>query len=260
MSTNVRRGIVTQLDMELSECFEHAASMDLDFIEIMMDGELNRHTLDEQQDQIRTWADDQDLAIMVHLPFKLDIGSPLEHVRDGAIKEIEANIETAATLGAEKAVLHASSNAWSAAWSVEEIQDLILKSVQTLHETGQEHGVEICVENIPSTFFDIHDFPLLFQETDASMTLDTGHARVSGMESTEMSAFIEEYRDRISHFHLNDTRQPQDEHLPFGAGNLNFAEILAPLQDDWDGTLSLEVFTWDWEYLAMSVDRLDQLL
>lgn len=260
MPSDIRKGFVTQIGMTPVEALEQAGELDLDFVEIMMDGDDNRHALDDQQDELTAAMQEHGVDIIVHLPFKLDIGSPLEHVREGSIKEIEANIETAAALGADKAVLHASSEAWSAAWDMETIQDHILDSVQQIHETGEEHGVQICVENVPGAFFDIHDFPLLFEETDAAMTLDTGHARISGMESMEMASFIEEYRNRISHLHLNDTRQPQDEHLPFGAGNLAFDVILTPLLDDWQGTLSLEVFTDDWEYMAISVDRLNELI
>lgn len=260
MPNDIRTGFVTQIGMPLEKSLDQAGDMDLDFVEIMMDGEKNRNALEERKDDITDLADEQGLDLVVHLPFKLDIGSPLEHVRTGAVREIKENIETAAAIGAEKAVLHATSNAWSAAWDVEQIQGNILGSVQELHEHGEDHGVEICVENIPSTFFDIHDFPLLFEETDAMMTLDTGHARVSGMDSMDMASFIEEYRDRISHLHLNDTRHPQDEHLPFGAGNLEFDVILAPILDGWDGTLSLEVFTDDWAYMQTSTERLHELI
>lgn len=256
----IKKGFVTQVGMTLEEAFEQAAAQDFDYVEVMMDGDHERTRLESQLDEIRALLEQYDLGLAVHLPFKLDIGSPQEHVRKGAIKELKACIDVAAGLGAETGVLHASSNAWSAAWSVERIQDLILESVRELSAYGKEQGFTVAVENIPDTFFDIHDFPWLFQETDAVMTLDTGHARISGMESEEMAAFVEEWTDRIAHVHLNDTRRPRDEHLPFGAGNLDFEQILAPIQEDWSGSLSLEVFTNDWEYMQMSKKRLDALL
>lgn len=256
----VRKGFVTQLDMEIEEALRRAGEQGFDFVEIMMDGPGERTQLQAQQDELTAITDEQELDIVVHLPFKLDIGSPLEHVREGAVKEVKAAIETAAELGAEKGVLHAASNAWGPAWTIEHVQDLILGSVRELDGFGDEHDFELCVENIPTEFMDIHDFPYLFQETDANMTLDTGHARISGMGSEEMSMFVEEFKDRVTHLHLNDTRRPKDEHLPFGAGNLDFEQILAPLQEGWDGTLSLEVFTDDWEYMRISKERLDELV
>lgn len=259
MST-IRQGFVTQLDMELWDALQQAGELGFDYVEIMMDGPGEWQRLESQQDELRQMMEDHGLDLVVHLPFKLDIGSPLPHVRAGAVKEVKAAIDTAAALGAEKGVLHASSNAWSAAWTREHVQDLICESVQDLHEHGAEKDFAVCVENVPGDFADIYDFPYLFEKTEAAMTLDTGHARISGMESADMAAFIEDFRDRVDHLHLNDTRQPEDEHLPLGAGNLDFEQILAPLQDGWTGTLSLEVFTDDWEYIVMSKERLDALL
>jgi sugar phosphate isomerase/epimerase len=92
------------------------------------------------------------------------------------------------------------------------------------------------------------------------MTLDTGHARVSGLDSAEIASFVGEHADRISHFHLNDTRGPSDEHLPFGAGTIDFEVIFDALPDDWEGTMSLEVFTLDFDYIGASKERLDALL
>lgn len=256
----IKKGFVTQVGMDLEESLVKAAEIGFDYVEVMMDGDTRRERLAEQEDTLTALLDEHELGMAVHLPFKLDIGSPQEHVRNGAVKEVKAAIKTAVGLGAEKGVLHAASSAWSATWGVEQIQELILESVQELDGYGKDRDFVVCVENIPNTFFDIHDFPWVFQETDAVMTLDTGHARISGMESDEMAAFVEEFKDRIAHFHLNDTRQPQDEHLPFGAGNLDFERILEPLQNSWNGTLSLEVFTQDWGYMKMSKERLDALV
>jgi sugar phosphate isomerase/epimerase len=52
-----------------------------------------------------------------------------------------------------------------------------------------------------------------------------------------------------------------DEHLPFGSGTIDFDRIFDSLRDaDWTGTLSLEVFTLDYDYVATSLDRLDRAL
>ena len=92
------------------------------------------------------------------------------------------------------------------------------------------------------------------------MTLDTGHARMNGMDSGAMAEFLDTHGDRVGHLHLNDSRLPKDEHLPFGAGTIDFERVFEPLRDGWTGTFSLEVFTDDWGYLETSVDRLDELL
>lgn len=258
---DVRTGFVTQLGMDRREALAAAAELEFDFVELLMDGANERTRLAPEADAVVDARDEHDLALLVHLPFALDVGSPFEHVRKGAVAELEACLALAGDLGAEKAVAHASSGAWDPAWKDEDIREHVFESVRKLVTAGNDHGVEICVENIPHGFVDLSDFEALFAETDASMTFDTGHARIDGYDGPKMAEFVHEHADRVSHFHLNDTRVPRDEHLPFGAGTIDFEAIFDALDDaDWEGTLSLEVFTLDWGYLATSKRRLDELL
>ncbi|SIR05401.1 Sugar phosphate isomerase/epimerase [Haladaptatus litoreus] len=255
---DAKTGFVTQIGMEYEEAFEIADDLGFDYVELMMDGATERQHLDS--DAVRVRAEECDIGLAVHLPFALDIGSPFEHVREGAIREVRAAVETASAFGANKGVLHASSRAWKPAWDVETVGSNILQSVREIDEFAADLGFEICVENIPSGWFSIHDFDRIFDETDASMTLDTGHARIDGLDSGGMASFVGEHSDRISHFHLNDTRLAKDEHLPFGAGTIDFRDIFAALPDDWGGTLSLEVFTLEYGYIETSKTYLDKLL
>lgn len=260
MPTDIRRGFVTQLGMDPLEALDDARDAGFDHVELMMDGETHPDALAADADAIRERADDHGLDLAVHLPFALDIGSPFAHVREGSVRELAAALDTAADLGAEVAVAHAASNAWSAAWDDGTVQDHILDSVRTLDGHARDRDVRLCVENVPDGFFPVQEFPRLFAETDAAMTLDTGHARMDGMESEDMAAFLDDHRDRVAHLHLNDTRVAEDGHVPFGSGTLDFDTILDPLRNDWRGTLSLEVFTYDRNYIAYSLERLDDLL
>lgn len=256
----IRRGFVTQLGMGYEEAFEHADRFGLDYVELMMDGPHERSALDGETDQVRALADERGLDLAVHLPFRLDIASPFEHVREGALRELLAAIETATACGAEKGVVHASTDAWPPAWEHDPLREHLLSSLRDLDAFGREREFEICVENVAGDFFPVERFPRLFEATDASMTLDTGHARMNGLNSAAMADFLDEHGDRVDHLHLNDTRMPKDEHLPFGAGTIDFEQIFEPLRDGWTGTLSLEVFTDDWGYIETSVERFDELL
>lgn len=261
MVGDARTGFVTQLGMDQAEAVAFAGEAEFDFVELMMDGDGSRERLRARSDRLREAAGDAGVSLLVHLPFGgVDIGSPHEHVREGSRREIEAALDAAAAVGAEKAVLHASTSAWDPAWDESVLRGHLLESVRRLDEHGRGRGVEVCVENVPRGAFDTNDFPTLFAETDASMTLDTGHARMDGRDDAGTAALCREYADRISHLHLNDTRVPRDEHLPFGAGTIGFERVFEGLGDDWTGTLSLEVFTDDYGYLRTSKERLDDLL
>lgn len=257
---DARTGFVTQLGMDRSRAIERGGALGFDYVELMMDGTSERSRLAAERAAVRDALDDAELDLLVHLPFGgVDIGSPFEHVREGSVREIEAALDAAADLGAEKAVLHGETDAWRAAWNPADLRPHLLESIRRLDAAGEQRGVEVCVENIPRGAFSTSDVPELLEGTEASMTFDTGHARVDGYDDDGMAAFAAAHGERISHVHLNDTRRARDEHLPFGSGTIDFAAIFDAL-GDWTGTLSLEVFTLDFEYVATSKERLDALL
>ncbi|MFW6017801.1 MAG: sugar phosphate isomerase/epimerase family protein [Halapricum sp.] len=244
-------GFVTQTTMHYTDAFPAATAMEIDYVELLLDGHHERTTLDP--DAVGDAAADHDLDLLVHLPFAFDVGSPYEHVREGAIRELSAALETAAAFDAQKAVVHASSDAWSPAWETEPVQDAIVDALAELRVVAGEYGIELCVENVPCEWFGLAEFPRLFEETDVSMTFDTGHAYVEGYDAADQAEFVAEHADRISHVHVNDVRTQTDDHVPIGSGVLDFGRICGPLET---ATLSAEVFTPSYEYVATSLNNL----
>jgi len=244
-------GFVTQTMMHHEDALPAAAAMELDFLEVMLDGHHERGRIDP--DAVAAAAGEHDLDLLVHLPFRLDVGSPAAHVREGAVRELSACLETAAAFDARKAVVHASSDAWRPAWDEGTVQDNIVASLGELQAVAADGGVELCVENVPGDWFGLADFPRLFEATDVSMTFDTGHAYIEGEDAAAQREFLERYRDRVSHVHVNDTRGGEDQHVPVGSGLLDFGRILEPLET---ATLSVEVFTPSYEYVGVSANTL----
>ena len=244
-------GFVTQTTMHYTSAFPAAKAMDVDYVELLLDGHHERQQLDSEG--VGTSANDHDLDTVVHLPFAFDIASPYEHAREGAIRELSATLEAASTFDARKAVVHATSNAWGPAWDSEPVAEGVVDALDELQVVAEEFGIELCVENIPGEWFGLADFPKLFEATDVSMTFDTGHAYVEGYDAADQGEFISDHSDRISHLHINDVRTRRDDHVPIGAGVLDFGTICAGLED---ATLSVEVFTPSYEYVGTSVNNL----
>jgi sugar phosphate isomerase/epimerase len=259
MTLDARVGFVAQLPMDPVETVEFAAAEGFDYVELFLDGPHAPDRVDGEAVAEASARTGVDLA--AHLAFGgVDLGTPLGHVREGSCRELEAAVEAAAGFGVERAVAHLSTNAWSPAWDDDEVRAALFDSVRRLAAFGRDHGCELCFENVPRGAFTTHDLPALFEATDASATLDTGHARIDGRDAGGTAALVADYPHRIRHVHLNDTRGPSDDHLPFGAGDLDFETILRALPSDWGGTLSLEVFTFSFDYVAASKRRLDALL
>jgi sugar phosphate isomerase/epimerase len=251
-------GFVTQQGMDHGEALAAAGHYGFDFVELMMDGAGSASRLDRET--IREGLDAEGLDLLVHLPFGgFDLGSPHDPVREAAVDGLRMHLDLASDLGARKAVVHPDSHAWGAAWDQSTIRDRVVDSIGTLDAYAADRRVELCAENIPHSAFRTHEFDRLLEATEASMTLDTGHARIDGRDAGGIASFVEDHADRISHVHLNDTRGTRDEHLPFGAGTIDFDRVFGSFPPDWDGTLSLEVYTLNYHYVGTSKRRLDEL-
>ena len=255
-----RFGFVAQthtVEMPYDEAIERAGSLGFDFVEIVMDGAAERRRLDEAR--IRSLSREHGVDVVVHLPFiDVELGSPRELLTEASVTEMKRCIDTATRVGAEKGVIHPSTHSLAGrAWDEEEIYPTIIDSINDIDEHASEAGFELCVENLGPAF-PVAEFDRVFEGTDASMTLDTGHARIGGLESEEQAAFVEEHLHRITHVHVNDTRVEEDEHLPAGMGTLDFRTIFAPMNEKgWSGTISLEIFTYNYSYVKYAKEHID---
>lgn len=77
---------------------------------------------------------------------------------------------------------------------------------------------------------------------------------------TQVAEFVADHEDRIGHVHVNDNREATDEHLPVGAGDIDFETVLGAFSPDWEGTFTLEVSTSSYPYLRQSKAELDAML
>lgn len=266
--SEIRTGFLPAPGFDYERAFEYADEFGLDYVEVYAEGEPWREGVLADPDALADRLDRRDLGLLAHLPFPLDVGSPLPDVREGALAALESYVEAVAARGGEKAVLHLSAPShYASNESLSERRPALLESAQTAAELGERHGVEVCAENLPSGAFSIDEFDRVLEETDVSMTLDTGHAALSDWDAAEVAAFVEEHRDQVTHVHCNDNRasadgwRSEDEHLPFGAGTVDFETMIAPAIDgDWSPTLTMEIVTWDEGYVESSVRRLHELL
>lgn len=243
--------------VEYSDAVEIAQSADCEFVEILFDGRAHPNTV---VSQLGPAVEDTTLGLVAHLPFTVPIWSPFDPLAAGALQTHKACLDAAASLGAEAAVVHPSSSAMGDAYSETEIKAGVVGSIRELYDYGAEMNITVCVENLQNGPFTLDGLSYVLSETGAPLVIDTGHARVSGHSEDTVVNFLERERDRIAHVHLNDTRGGSDEHLPLGAGTIDFVRLLAALGQEWTGRLCVEAVIRGSPYLEQSLLHLNNLL
>ncbi len=255
-------GFTLGLGMAFDRAVEWAADEGFAFVELLLDGPYAREHIADRTDAMRATLDAAGVGCVVHLPFAVDPGSPFTPVRQGAVRELTLGMDLASDLGAERVVFHPSSDAWDLGWEPEETRTFVHDALDDLVPAARERDLEPCLENVVSSYYTAERFPdLLERYPAASMTFDTSHALLVGMDEPEMAAFLREHADRVVHLHLVDTRGDDDEHLPVGMGRVDFRTALSGLAEcEWAGTATLEVGTEDYDTIALGLRHTEALL
>jgi sugar phosphate isomerase/epimerase len=113
------------------------------------------------------------------------------------------------------------------------------------------------VENDDRMFSGVEGLSMILDAVpEAQLHLDIGHAnlRLGLTEKNRFPALLEAFGDRLAHVHVSDNRGgAEDLHLPLGAGTVDWRGAIRALKDaGYDGTVTLEVFSREREYLRVS--------
>ena len=97
---------------------------------------------------------------------------------------------------------------------------------------------------------------ILEEVPSLSLLLDIGHANLFGRQPEIM---IEKLFKKIKHVHLHDNKGESDLHLPLGCGKIEWVKVLRVLKRYYDGTITLEIFSKERDYVLLSREKLKQL-
>jgi sugar phosphate isomerase/epimerase len=123
-------------------------------------------------------------------------------------------------------------------------------SLETLAETASAVGARIALENMRSrpdnpnrTGMYTHQLERIITGLDpvtVGICIDTGHANIS--EDVTVAEAFTQVADRVIHVHYDDNLGVDDQHLPPGEGNVDFAAFFRAANDaGYDGMIELEV-------------------
>ncbi len=245
----------------LQKEIEEIGEMAFDYVELTMDPpEATPQKLLGQIRSIRETINRYGMRIVGHLPTFVWISDLYESLRKVSVEENFEALEAAAELGAEKVVLHPGYITGLGKFLLDKAKKHSMESIEAILKKANSLGITLCVENMfPQThfLFQPHEFQELFDAfPEIRLTLDMGHANL-GAGKNRSSEFIQRYGYRISHVHANDNFGKEDNHLPIGAGLIDFERILRELKEaQYDETITLEVFSKDRDYLKISKEKI----
>ncbi|WP_020472188.1 sugar phosphate isomerase/epimerase family protein [Zavarzinella formosa] len=140
-------------------------------------------------------------------------------------------IELAAVLKSEAISFWSGTPVESAPDEV--LMDRLVDELQPLCEFAASHQVRLAFEPEPGMFIDtmtkfreLHD---RVSRPNFGLTLDVGHLQCLG--ELPASEHIKAWKDRLWNVHIEDMKSGVHDHLMFGEGDMDFADIFAALRE-----------------------------
>jgi len=243
---------------------EEFGQLGFDYVEVTMDPpEATPKKILAQKSSVRKVLARYEMGVVAHLPTFVWTSDLSESLRRVSVEENLEALEAAAQLGVQKATLHPGYISGLGKFVLPRAKQHGMDSIESILKKATSLNITLCIENLfPQAhfLFSPHEFQEVFEAfPELRLTLDVGHANLGGGKN-KSSEFIHRYGHRINHVHANDNFGKEDNHLPIGAGIIDFQKILRELhQARYDETITLEVFSRDRDYLRMSRDKMARL-
>jgi len=203
-------------------------------------------------EKIRKVLEEHELEVVGHTAWYLPIGSPMKGLRDSAAKIAALYFKVFSELGAKYVTIHAN---WPRGmFSVQEGIKFQIESLKNLLHIAADFNLGLMYEPVDTPDDNLKNVRTILDEVpDLNFHLDIGHANLHGKKPAQ---FVEAFYDRLKHVHLHDNNRYSDLHLPMGCGNINWHETIKSLKKYYDGTITLEVFSRDKDYVLLTRDKL----
>jgi sugar phosphate isomerase/epimerase len=234
------------------------AEMGMEFIDLSLEPPASASWKIDTR-AIRNALERANMKVVGHTAWYLPMASAIPEIRAAAVVELKRCLNKFAEVGAKWMNIHPDRHT---PWH--DRQFYIEQNLRTFHDLLPESercGVGLMVENLPGDYNSAPQLgDLLNAMPELGLHLDIGHANLQVPHNTT-AEILAAHGKRLRHVHLHDNKGGQtDLHLPLGSGTLDLRESLGALHAcGYDGTITLEVFTPDRQYVAYSRDVLRNL-
>jgi len=241
------------------------AALGFDYLELCLDPPYcSPEVLRTQMVEIRSALNNEGLKLpVVHLPTFVWLADIYSSIREASLDEVFKALDVAVEFGAKKAVLHPGYLTGLMSFALDMGRYYAASSLSMILERSADLGIMLCLENMfpraghmyrPEEFAEV-----LSKNPGLMMTLDLGHANIRAPKDQALN-FVKVAQGRIGHVHIGDNNGQEDEHLPVGAGKANLvAGLEAVKASGYDGTITLEIFSADRDYLSISLKKVKEI-
>lgn len=196
------------------------------------------------------------LSVVGHTTYYLPFASPINAVREAAIQDVTKCLGFYKEAGAQIVTVHPDSGVGTI--ETKTTISLNALSFKIISDEASKYDLTVVVENVPGVFSSVEAISTLLSTVPAlRFHLDVGHAVIRGNKFRQLLSL---FKDKLLHIHLSDNRTREDDHMPIGAGNINWNEVIAAIKGTgYDSTITLEVFSNDPRYLVASREKVIEL-
>ncbi len=192
------------------------------------------------------------LGIVGHTAYYIPVGSPFKTLRDASVREVKRALGIFARLGANYVTVH-SNWAPGALFSLEKRIDYQVETLKRIVEVADSFGIRIMFEHGIGPDDSPENTKVILESVpELYLNLDTGHANLNGFRPAD---FINLMKEKIRHVHMSDNNRRDDLHLPLGCGTTDWRRDLKLLKTFYDGTITLEAFVSEKEYVLLARDK-----
>lgn len=254
-------GKLTNPTIDILKEIKTTHDLGLDYVEIGIEGPAETpEILQKKKKQILKSLKKYKLFVLGHTSYWIDLGTDYEPVRRGWIEECKKIIRLCKELEIKLLNFHAYGvgSYTSDKKGKKIVLNNSIKSLKELVEHGKKYNVEIMLENMPgkSDIIELKDFKYIIDRVpDLKVHLDIGHAFIYD-EMRGVEKYVKAFKNKIVHIHMHDNHGKDDEHLPLGAGSIDWKKVIKLLKKiNYNKTITFEVFSRDLDLLEFSMKK-----
>jgi sugar phosphate isomerase/epimerase len=177
-------------------------------------------------------------------------------IREAAIRDVIQGLDFFKEAGAKVVTVHPDPGRGAIDQST--IISLNALSFKIISDEAEKMGLTIVAENVPGHFSSVESIKTLLATVPAlRFHLDVGHAHIRGNRFRQL---LSAFKSKLLHVHLSDNRFRADDHMPIGAGNIDWDQVIPAIKKTgYDSTVTLEVFSPDKRYVIASKEKVLEL-